>query len=211
MLPIQHHPGGTPHCLRRHKLCLRPREPHGHGAVGEGLQEEAEEGGTGAAERGGDVHVRRGEGYRAADTSEEPIDEGGEVGWEGRRRGGDHGHGFANEGGGVGHDADDAREGMLFVLGFIEDIVDLGLGDAGADADQEFVGESRDNAGFREDLDDLVRLAGEDDDGGGGDAADILVLENCNWVVGDVFGESFLDFLCGFRAADAGDEAGWSQ
>ena len=42
----------------------------------------------------------------AADAGEHPCDEGGEVGGERGGGGGDHSHGLSDEGGGVGHCAD---------------------------------------------------------------------------------------------------------
>lgn len=158
MFPTKHQLGRALHGASAHDLRVLALQAERDGAVDERFEEEGEEGGRGGAQGGAGVEAGGGDVGDGADGGEEPIDDA-EHGGRGALRSGDDGGGGADEGGGVGHGADDGGGATAEVVGRVEQVFDLGDGDAGEDADEQFTLQGVDDGGFAEAGGEVLRLA----------------------------------------------------
>ena len=97
-----------------------------------------------------------------ADGGEEPINDA-KHGGGGALGSGNDGGGSTDEGGGVGHGADDGGGEMTRAGGRLEKRFDLGDGDAGEDADEEFAFQGGYDGGIGDAAGEVLGLAAQED------------------------------------------------
>ncbi|TLD04857.1 uncharacterized protein PgNI_09859 [Pyricularia grisea] len=198
--------GGPLHGLSGHPQCLSSRQAHGHSAINSGLQHQGKERWARTTKRGGRIHGAGWEVHDISDALEDPRHQAGNLRRQWRLRRGDDSHALADHGRRVGHGAHHAA-GVLDVLGpqgTLQMTLDLGHGDAGADADEELAAQSLRNARLGQHVANHLRLAGEDHDAGLLDRGEVVVLHDLD--DGRVLCQRHLDLLGALGTPHARDE-----
>jgi len=173
---FQHQCTGTSHRLRRHDLCLRPRQTHGNSTIRDGFHDQRHERGRRATDSSARIHRAGRQVHDTADAVEDPRYERLLRLLERRDRLANDRHALADEGSRVGHGANDTTDRLAigsFDLGFQS----LGCR-TGQDRDEQLAPQRIVHALGTQDIPDHLRLAAKQDDVGRLDSGDVVIDED---------------------------------